>query len=249
LLINKFLNFIKENEKVSVVTLWLLVAYAVALLTYSTFDILLDKSDADISAFGSILSAIAGFSACIVAAYLYSSWQEQKSYDLKKGYIEKLAENVFTIDYLFNFQMSARETFLLKDKEGMASFTSFDSFNEIKISETVISSTNIVGFLKKILKDEKIEPIFEKFSIDAINLLILNLQAIDKSKAFLPQNYEFKQLQINHLCKSKLSLETLKSFESYIDFIKSTEFESAISEYESSFDDLTQELSEKIKPT
>lgn len=66
-----------KKEKLLNVGLWLIVGYAVALLTYCTFYFVLNKSDAYISAFGSILSAIATFSASFVAIYLFNDWKDQ----------------------------------------------------------------------------------------------------------------------------------------------------------------------------
>lgn len=66
-----------KKEKLLTVGLWLIVAYAVGLLTFCTHYFVLNKSDAYISAFGSILSAVATFSASFIAVYLFNDWKIQ----------------------------------------------------------------------------------------------------------------------------------------------------------------------------
>lgn len=141
LLINKFLNFIKENEKVSVVTLLLLVAYAVALLTYSTFDIFLDKSDEDISAFGSILSAIATFAASFVAVYLFNDWRKPAKFELEKK-------------ILYEIQEILREKYsvlLFLNDEILRRYKNPELFNETPISKDYYPDFNIAFVASELL--------------------------------------------------------------------------------------------------
>jgi len=87
-----------KKEKLLTVGLWLVVGYAVALLIYCTFYFVFKKSDAYISAYGSILSAIATFAASFVAVYLFNDWKEQHNIQIRSESakeILKLYEEVF----------------------------------------------------------------------------------------------------------------------------------------------------------
>lgn len=66
-----------KKVNLSLVLLWGVVAYAIALLTYSTMNNFLNSSADDISAFGSILGACGAFFAAFVATYLFNDWKEQ----------------------------------------------------------------------------------------------------------------------------------------------------------------------------
>lgn len=72
-----------KKEKLCIVALWLIVGYAIALLIYCTFYFVFKKSDAYISAFGSVLSATATFAASFVAVYLFNDWRDEKNYELE----------------------------------------------------------------------------------------------------------------------------------------------------------------------
>lgn len=65
-----------KKEKVLEFFLWGIVAYAVAILTYFTFKIF-NYGEDSISAFGSVLSAVATFFAAYVAVMLFTNWKEQ----------------------------------------------------------------------------------------------------------------------------------------------------------------------------
>ncbi|HFF4983626.1 TPA: hypothetical protein ACGDL1_003587, partial [Acinetobacter baumannii] len=66
-----------KKVNLSLVLLWGVVAYAIALLTYCTMNNFLNSSADDISAFGSILGACGAFFAAFVATYLFNDWKEQ----------------------------------------------------------------------------------------------------------------------------------------------------------------------------
>lgn len=70
----------RRKLNLSVVLLWGVVAYAIALLTYCTMNKFLKSSADDISAFGSILGACGAFFAAFVATYLFNDWREQQRY-------------------------------------------------------------------------------------------------------------------------------------------------------------------------
>lgn len=64
------------------ILLWGVAVYSIALLTYCTMrNVFNDSADA-ISAFGSILGALAALFATIVAAYLFNDWKDQKKYEI-----------------------------------------------------------------------------------------------------------------------------------------------------------------------
>ncbi|EHU1403348.1 hypothetical protein A0109_RS06675 [Acinetobacter baumannii] len=66
-----------KKVNLTLVLLWGVVAYAIALLTYCTMNNFLNSSADDISAFGSILGACGAFFAAFVATYLFNDWKEQ----------------------------------------------------------------------------------------------------------------------------------------------------------------------------
>lgn len=66
-----------KKVNLSLVILWGVVAYAIALLTYCTMNNFLNSSADKISAFGSILGAIGTFFAAFVATYLFNDWKAQ----------------------------------------------------------------------------------------------------------------------------------------------------------------------------
>lgn len=70
----------RRKLNLSVVILWGVVAYAIALLTYYTMKKFLSSSADDISAFGSILGACGAFFAAFVATYLFNDWKEQQKH-------------------------------------------------------------------------------------------------------------------------------------------------------------------------
>lgn len=70
----------RRKINLSVVILWSVVAYAIALLTYCTMNNFLHSSADDISAFGSILGACGAFFAAFVATYLFNDWKEQQKH-------------------------------------------------------------------------------------------------------------------------------------------------------------------------
>lgn len=73
-----------KKEKTLEFLLWGIVAYAVAILTYFTFKIF-NHGDDSISAFGSLLSAIATFFAAFVAVMLFTNWKEQHNKTILAG--------------------------------------------------------------------------------------------------------------------------------------------------------------------
>ncbi len=182
-----------KKEKILVVGLWLVVAYAVSLLTYITFDVFLKKDEADISAFGSILSSVAGFAACLVAVYLYSSWQDQKKYELKKEYFQKISISFFD----FHQRMT-------KDTIFYAAF-----YKEFKTNQRIcvanISKTNytlnieketeILYLLEFVSEFEKIDSIrsdFEIYRLIASKLTYMN-QKLDEI-----YHYGYESIYKNH---------------------------------------------------
>jgi len=72
-----------KKEKTLELLLWGVVAYAAAVLIYYTLKAL-DHSADFISAFGSILSAIAAFYAAYVAINLFNDWRDPVSFATKK---------------------------------------------------------------------------------------------------------------------------------------------------------------------
>jgi hypothetical protein len=70
----------RRKLNLSVVILWGVVAFAIALLTYCTMNNFLNSSADNISAFGSILGACGAFFAAFVATYLFNDWKEQQRY-------------------------------------------------------------------------------------------------------------------------------------------------------------------------
>ncbi|MDO7539729.1 hypothetical protein Q5M52_10700 [Acinetobacter nosocomialis] len=69
-----------KKLNLSLVILWGVVAYAIALLTYCTMNNFFHSSADDISAFGSILGACGAFFAAFVATYLFNDWKEQQKH-------------------------------------------------------------------------------------------------------------------------------------------------------------------------
>ncbi|WP_447500318.1 hypothetical protein [Acinetobacter oleivorans] len=82
------MNLRKVN--LSVVILWGVVTYAVALLIYCTMKNVLSISADNISAFGSVLGACGAFFAAFVATYLFNDWRHQASFDLKKQHVNEI---------------------------------------------------------------------------------------------------------------------------------------------------------------
>ncbi|WP_155120878.1 hypothetical protein [Acinetobacter calcoaceticus] len=70
-----------KKVNLSLVILWGVVAYAIALLTYCTMNNFLNSSADDISAFGSILGACGAFFAAFVATYLFNDWKVQETFN------------------------------------------------------------------------------------------------------------------------------------------------------------------------
>ncbi|EMY6268291.1 TPA: hypothetical protein JI044_11565 [Acinetobacter baumannii] len=81
-----------DKEDKQSLLLWGVVAYSVALLLYCSLKTL-NGADAEyISAFGSILSAIATIFASIIAVYIYYGWKKQHN----KSIIANEAKDAFT---------------------------------------------------------------------------------------------------------------------------------------------------------
>ncbi|HFG6923723.1 hypothetical protein NQ659_09215 [Acinetobacter baumannii] len=93
----------RRKLNLSVVLLWGVVAYAIALLTYCTMNKFLKSSADDISAFGSILGACGAFFAAFVATYLFNDWKDQKKYEIVSTLaIEAHREFIYAKDkYMF----------------------------------------------------------------------------------------------------------------------------------------------------
>lgn len=86
-----------KKEKYKTLLLWGIVAYTVAILMYFTLKVF-DQSADFISAFGSILSALATFFAAFVAAYLFNYWKDEKEYDLKTNCLIKCIDRAKSIE-------------------------------------------------------------------------------------------------------------------------------------------------------
>ncbi|MEJ5038023.1 hypothetical protein WH285_13885 [Acinetobacter johnsonii] len=239
-----------KKEKLLAVVLWLIVAYAVALLVYCTLYFVCGKSDGYISAFGSILSAVAGFSACFVALYLYSSWQEQKFYDLKKGYIEKIAANIFSIDDELEVALMNLELFLSKyDTKKQFSIANFDLYDLVKLNTLLKESTNFSKFLKEIFGDDSINNTFDIYVEKIKSLLTLVARAINQFDNFnkLYKN-KIGYLEVLHFNRADFPLEFQRMYDDNIAFLKKENFILVVAEYDISLKNLTSILSEKIKP-
>ncbi|WP_098721579.1 hypothetical protein [Acinetobacter baumannii] len=110
-----------EKEDKQSLLLWGLVCYSVVLLLYYSLKLLGEKDPDYISAFGSILSALATVFASIVAIFIFKSWKKQARYldavklisdikfKLKNQYQEINKIRVF-FDYQNYFIVLATET-------------------------------------------------------------------------------------------------------------------------------------------
>ncbi|WP_312058100.1 hypothetical protein [Acinetobacter courvalinii] len=67
----------RKREFFLAVLLWTVVSYAISLLIYCTMKNLIGFKPDFISAFGSILGAIATFFAALVAIYIFNGWRNQ----------------------------------------------------------------------------------------------------------------------------------------------------------------------------
>lgn len=91
-----------KKEKLLTVGLYLVVGYAIALLGYCSLYFVFKKSDAYISAFGSVLSATATFTASFVAVYLFNDWKVQHN----KQVINNFGLQVYELFFSFENDLS-----------------------------------------------------------------------------------------------------------------------------------------------
>lgn len=103
-----------KKVNLSLVLLWGVVAYAIALLTYCTMNNFLNSSADDISAFGSILGACGAFFAAFVATYLFNDWKEQHN----KQVTNTLALQAYDVFSAFEKNIHEFANFL-SDMEGL----------------------------------------------------------------------------------------------------------------------------------
>ncbi|MFV5485972.1 hypothetical protein [Acinetobacter baumannii] len=144
-----------NKEDKQALLLWGIVSYSLALLGYSSIKILGGESADYISAFGSILSAIATILASIVAIFIFNSWKKQARYleaiklvsDIKSK-LRNQYQEINKIRDFFNYQKYfidlANET--IRERKYNESDTGIISARE-RLDET-IKFVNLISFIE-----------------------------------------------------------------------------------------------------
>ncbi|MDC5210388.1 hypothetical protein MSC32_16735 [Acinetobacter baumannii] len=227
-----------KYEKLIVVVLWSVVAYAVALLTFCTFKNIYNLNADFISAFGSILGACAAIFAAVVAAYLFNDWKLEYRKNLEKEIIIRLIGIIE--DLHFNFKP---EIDILSEavNSELRNITRAMKLDQIHYDETVRKKIKYLG-------KTTISTVSDSKDLD--NLITNYLQAHE----FLARQ-SFNYVNIFNVCKGYQApefpfVETyFKYFKEKINIDISTGHSilDKFSNYDTSFENLIDNLNNHLK--
>lgn len=150
-----------KKEIFSVVLLWGVVAYAIALLSFCTMKNIYGTTADNISAFGSYLGAIGAFFAAFVAVYLFSDWKVQALHETKKEHLGKLITLTNKLRYNLIVKRQAL-TNILKAKESAVIIDEIKSLDiklDSEINEYFFSIRFSILYLKKDLSSDFPQPL------------------------------------------------------------------------------------------
>lgn len=150
-----------KKEIFSVVLLWGIVAYAIALLSFCTIKNIYGTTADYISAFGSYLGAIGAFFAAFVAVYLFSDWKVQALHEIKKEHLGKIITLTNKLRYNLIIKRQAL-TNILKAKESAVindEIKSLDIKFDSEIDEYFFSIRFSILYLKEDLSSDFPQPL------------------------------------------------------------------------------------------
>lgn len=190
-----------KKQILSVVLLWGVVAYAIALLSFCTMKNIYGTTAEYISAFGSYLGAIGAFFAAFVAVYLFNDWREIHNQTTYKD----ICYSTFITQKQLNVKLISINDIFSKAKDNHC--IAPNRYDTQKIADLIEKDVQSVGDLlaELLYQIEYLKKLSEKFNsqtVDTMTDLIIDymtLMDITKYKAmsdhleFLRQESDLKK--------------------------------------------------------
>ena len=150
-----------KKEIFSVVLLWGVVAYAIALLSFCTMKNIYGTTADYISAFGSYLGAIGAFFAAFVAVYLFSDWKVQALHEIKKEHLGKIITLTNKLRYNLIIKRQALTNILKANESAVINdeIKSLDIKFDSEIDEYFFSIRFSILYLKEDLSSDFPQPL------------------------------------------------------------------------------------------
>lgn len=196
---------------------WILscvIAYSIGILLFWTIDNLFNRTADDISAFGSVLSAVGTFFAASVAVYLFNDWKEQHNKTILAGEA-KLAFSLLHNERNILYEMK----YLLKDKfdQNPSEFVNAYDSNLSPLPRKLIDmiNTNMLKLSEFVFLIEG-SKLYSDLNKYRESVTLLNKDIADWNSTFKTYNDVFENY--NSLVSETLSLNfiILQDLKSYI---------------------------------
>lgn len=167
----------RMKAHLSVVILWGVVAYAIALLTYCTMNNFSNSTADDISAFGSLLGACGAFFAAFVATFLFNDWREIHNQTTFKD----ICTSIFNTQTKLNVKLVSINDSFSKAREKCS--IDQNEYDTLKIAEIIEKDIQQIGdliteLLYQILYLRKLSIDFDKPIVDEMNDLLLDYMTL-----------------------------------------------------------------------